>query len=58
MRYVDARYGTNVVERVLEKYKAAIEHKGMIRSSGLFSDWWMVKQDLRVPADEAAFTAW
>lgn len=58
MRYADVHLGTNVVDGVLEKYKAALKRKGMIGDAGYFSDMWQVRQDRAIPAGEAAFTAW
>lgn len=58
MRYADVRFGTNVTQGVLEKYKAALERKGMLRGQQYFSDMWQVKQDRVIPAGEAAWTAW
>lgn len=58
MRYADVHCRTNVVDGVLEKYKAALERKGMVSGTGYFSDLWQVRQDRAIPAAEAAFTAW
>lgn len=58
MRYADVHLGTDIVDGVLEKYKAALKRKGMVKETGYFSDLWQVKQDRAIPAAEAAFSAW
>lgn len=58
MRYADIRYGTNVVDGVLEKYEEAIRRKGMVQEEGAFADAWRVKQDVTLPARDICFTAW
>jgi len=58
MRYNDIRDGTNVVDGVLEKYKAAWEKKGMVSPNGLYVDFWMVKQDQLKDPSDLAWTAW
>ena len=58
MRYNDSRDGTDKVDRVLEKYRAAWDTKGMVSASGLFVDMWMVKQDFIVPPQDIGWTAW
>ncbi|KAF7307526.1 Linalool dehydratase-isomerase [Mycena indigotica] len=59
MRYNDIRKGTNTIEGVLEKYIAAWKSKsGFLQEDGLFVDWYQVKQDQRVPAQNIGFTAW
>lgn len=58
MRYNDVRDGKNLVDEVLEKYKAAWDKKGMVTEGGLFVDWWTVKQDQTKVASDVGFTAW
>lgn len=59
MRYNDSRDGTNKVEEVLDKYRAAWNKKGsLVSSDGLFVDFWMVKQDFIVPPSDVGWTAW
>lgn len=58
MRYNDSRDGTNTVENVLSKYKAAWEKKGMITDDGRYVDFWMVKQDFMLQPSDVAWTAW
>jgi hypothetical protein len=58
MRFNDVRDGTNVVDGVLEKYKAALEGKEMISSENLFKDWLSVKQGYTTTAKNVGFTAW
>ncbi len=58
MRYNDARDGTNKVEDILAKYKAAWDKKGMVSANGLLADFWLVKQDHVVPPSDVGWTAW
>ncbi|WYZ44936.1 hypothetical protein EsH8_VIII_000252 [Colletotrichum jinshuiense] len=58
VRLRDARQGTNVIEGVLAKYKAAWDKKGLVGPDGLFPDFWLVKQDFTLPAKDPAWTAW
>ncbi|KAG2417528.1 hypothetical protein HFD88_008747 [Aspergillus terreus] len=67
MRYNDVRDGTDIVSDVLAKYKAAWDAKGMVQPDGLFVDFLLVKQQLRIPPSipfgggpprEIGFTAW
>jgi hypothetical protein len=60
MRYNDVRDGTNAMDEILPKYKAAwAKKRGMVEGdTNLFVDWWMVKQDFVVPARDLAFSAW
>ncbi|OCT49381.1 hypothetical protein CLCR_04700 [Cladophialophora carrionii] len=58
MRYNDSRDGTNKVDEILTKYKAAWDKKGMVSADGLFVDMWMVKQDFIVPPQDIGWTAW
>ena len=58
MRYNDSRDGTTEVEEVLTKYRAAWDKKGMVSDSGLFIDFWMVKQNFIVPPQDVGWTAW
>ncbi|KIW92318.1 uncharacterized protein Z519_07302 [Cladophialophora bantiana CBS 173.52] len=58
MKYNDSRDGTNNVEDVLAKYKAAWDKKGMVASNSLLIDFWMVKQDYIVPPTDVGWTAW
>ncbi len=58
MRYNDVRHGTAIVEGALEKYKAAWEKKQMIGANGLYPDFWLVRQDITIPAKDVGFTAW
>jgi hypothetical protein len=58
MRYNDVRDGTTVVEGVLERYRAAVEKKAMIKSDGLYVDWLALRQATVTPAKAVGFTAW
>ena len=58
MRYADVHNGTDIVDAVLVKYKAAIKRKNMVRDEGWFADAYQVKQGRTLPAGEVAFTAW
>ena len=58
MRFADVHLGTNVIDEVLPKYKAAIKKKAMVHDKGWFADAYRVKQDVSLPAGEIAFTAW
>ncbi|KAJ9615247.1 hypothetical protein H2200_001321 [Cladophialophora chaetospira] len=58
MRYNDSRDGTDKVDQILTKYRAAWDKKGMVSSNGLFVDMWMVKQDFIVPPRDIGWTAW
>lgn len=58
MRYNDARDGTDVFGEVLDKYKAAWDKKGMITPSGLYVDWYFVRQDKMLPPKSVGWTAW
>lgn len=58
MRYNDSRDGTDKVDKVLEKYKAAWDQKGMVSSNGMYVDFWMVKQDHVMPPTDVGWTAW
>jgi Linalool dehydratase/isomerase len=57
-RLNDVRHGTNMVESVLVKYRAAWEKKAMVGQDGLFKDMWLAKQDLTIKASDPAFSAW
>ncbi|KAK1572652.1 uncharacterized protein LY79DRAFT_707471 [Colletotrichum navitas] len=43
---------------VLEKYRAAWDEKGLVGPDGLLPDFWMVRQNVTLPARDPAFTAW
>ncbi|KAL6693922.1 hypothetical protein J3F84DRAFT_378079 [Trichoderma pleuroticola] len=58
MKYNDARDGTDVSGEVLDKYKAAWEKKGMVSPSGLYVDWYFVRQDRTLPPKSVGWTAW
>lgn len=58
MRYNDARDGTDVSERVLEKYKAAWDEKGMVDPSGLYVDWYFLRQNRTLAPSTVGWTAW
>jgi hypothetical protein len=58
MRLNDARNGTDVVEDVLTKYKAAWAAKGMLNETGLLNTMWLVKQDTTVSAKDPGLSAW
>ena len=58
MHLNDARDGTDVAKGVLEKYKAALEDKGMISQDDLYMDSVVLKQDQCVAAKNVGFTAW
>jgi hypothetical protein len=57
-RYNDVRDGTNVVSDVLQKYEAALKHKGMIGKDGLYASFFALKQGRAIPARQGAHTAW
>ena len=44
MRYNDVVNGTNIIENVLVKYKAAWAEKGMISENGLFRRFYAVRR--------------
>ena len=44
MRYNDSRDGTDNVDKVLEKYKAAVVAKGMMGESGLYTSYYAMRQ--------------
>ena len=58
MRYNDIRDGTNVIDEVLPKYKAALTEKGMLGSDGLYASFYAVKQKKAIAARHGAHTAW
>jgi hypothetical protein len=58
MRYNDVRNGTNVIDEVLPKYKAALHRKGMLREDGLYASFFALKQGQPIPASQGAHTAW
>ena len=58
IRIADVHLGTNVIDEVLPKYKAATRDKGMINEKGWFADAYQVKQKRSLPAGEIAFSAW
>ena len=58
MRYNDVRDGTNRVQDVLVKYKAALVEKGMFGQDGLYASFFALKQKKSVPASQGAHTAW
>lgn len=58
MHLNDARDGTDVAKGVLEKYKAALEDKGMISREDLYKNSIALKQDQCVAARSVGFTAW
>ncbi|KAK1962929.1 hypothetical protein LY78DRAFT_749363 [Colletotrichum sublineola] len=39
-------------------YRAAWDEKGLLGPDGLFPDFWMVRQDVTLPARDPAWTAW
>ncbi|KAK1623689.1 hypothetical protein BDP81DRAFT_331377 [Colletotrichum phormii] len=45
MRYNDVRDGRDTMTQILEKYKAAIVEKGLVRSDGLYAEWLYLKPD-------------
>lgn len=58
MRLNDVRDGTSVGKEVLEKYKDALDRKGMVSRDDLYKDWFVVKQGQTKPAKSVGFTAW
>ncbi|OBT64963.1 hypothetical protein VE03_05645 [Pseudogymnoascus sp. 23342-1-I1] len=58
MRYNDSRNGTNVVDEVLPKYKAAWAGGSMFASNGLIVDWYRVNQKNMAQPMGLGFTAW
>ena len=57
-RYNDVINGTNVIDDVLSKYKAAWDKKGMVSENGLFRAWYSPKRDNVIVAEEISHTAW
>ncbi|KAL5347915.1 hypothetical protein ACLOAV_007326 [Pseudogymnoascus australis] len=58
MRYNDSRNGTNVINEVLPKYKAAWGGGSMFASNGLIVDWYRVNQKNMAQPMSLGFTAW
>ncbi|KEF59604.1 uncharacterized protein A1O9_04450 [Exophiala aquamarina CBS 119918] len=58
IRYNDIRNKTSELDPILMKYLAAWKKKGMIGPTGLFSSYWVVKQDHVVRCDDLLHTAW
>lgn len=58
MRYNDAIDGTQVVDDVLVKYKAAWAKKGMRSDNGLFRRYYAVNQDAVLDSDDISHSAW
>ena len=58
MHYNDIRDGTNVTEGVLEKYRTAVETRGMISKDGLYAEWFSVRQGTVTASNGIGFTAW
>jgi hypothetical protein len=58
MRYNDVRDGTHEVDKVLEKYKDALERKKMLQPDGLWSAAFMLKQKVAAPSKQGNHTAW
>jgi hypothetical protein len=58
MRYNDSRDGTNIIDGVLEKYRAALIQKGMIGKDGLYASFFAVQQKRPIPGRQGAHTAW
>ncbi|KAL2835927.1 hypothetical protein BJY01DRAFT_238490 [Aspergillus pseudoustus] len=58
MHLNDARDGTTVAAEVLEKYKAALECRGMISEKELYQDWFRVRQQDTAAPRSVGFTAW
>lgn len=58
MHLNDVRDGSTVGRKVLEKYKDALNKKGMVSRDDLYKDWFVVKQGQTKPAKSVGFTAW
>lgn len=59
MRYNDIRNGTNVVDEILPKYKAAwADEDSMFASNDLIVDWYRVRQKDMAQPMSIGFTAW
>jgi hypothetical protein len=58
MHYNDVRNGTNITEGVLEKYRAAVEKRGMISKDGLYAEWLSVKRGSVTASNSIGTTAW
>lgn len=58
MRYNDSRDGTNQVQNVLKKYKAALTAKGMIKNDELYGSFYALRQQKAMPARQGTHTAW
>lgn len=58
IRYNDVRNKTNLIDGILERYRAAWADKGLISPEGLFTAFWMVKQDHTVQSHNVAAQAW
>lgn len=58
MRYNDVRNGTDKIEPILERYKAAWDKKGMVTPEGLYVNWLFLRQDQLMPPTGIGLTAW
>lgn len=58
IRYNDIRNGTNLIDSILAKYQSAWEKKGMMSSEGLWTSFWMAKQDFTMGSSNVASQAW
>lgn len=59
MRYNDILNGTNVIDEVIPKYKAAWEKKsGFLGKNGLFKRCYAVNQDETFEARDIGHTIW
>lgn len=58
MHLNDARDGTNVGKELVDKYKTALEQKGMISQNDRYKDWISVKQGHRATVKSFGFAAW
>jgi len=59
MRYNDIRNGTETAELVLKRYsKEWSDQQSMMQGDGLLINWYLVKQKIKVPAEDAGLTAW
>ncbi len=58
MHLNDVRDGSTIGRKVLEKYKDALNKKGMVSRDDLYKDWFVLKQGQTKPAKSVGFTAW
>ncbi|KAK0890090.1 hypothetical protein LTR91_025513 [Friedmanniomyces endolithicus] len=57
-RYTDVFNGTNMIDEVLPKYKAAWDKRGMMAENGLFRSHYAPRRDVVVDAKEISHSGW